>query len=90
MHDGSHIVLKKVGEDHDPTDKRAAEDLLESAREEQKFITGLIYVNEDQEDLIEMLDLTETPLSHLPDHKLRPPEAVLDAINGRYAPLDTA
>ena len=88
MHDGSYIVLKKVGEDHDPTDKRAAEDLLEAAREEQKFITGLIYVNEDQEDLIEMLDLTDTPLSHLPDHKLRPSPSALNAINDRYAPLD--
>lgn len=84
MHDGSWIVLKKVSEDHDPTDKNSAEDLLETARTEQKFITGLVYVDESQADLIELLDLTDTPLAELPDEKLRPDPQALEAINRSF------
>ncbi len=84
LHDGSWIVLKQVSAEHDPTDRIAAQDLLESARTECKFITGLIYVNESQEDLVEMLDLTDTPLAQLPDHKLRPGPEVLDTINQSF------
>ncbi len=84
LHDGSWIMLKQVSENHDPTDRIAAQDLLESARSERKFITGLIFVNEDQEDLLEMLDLTDTPLANLPDYKMRPGPDILDSINQSF------
>lgn len=84
MHDGSWIVLKKISAEHDPTDRKAALDLLETAQAEQKFITGLIYVNESQEDLVEMLDLTDTPLAQLEEHRLRPGPEVLQEINQSF------
>ncbi len=84
MHDGSWVVLKKVGEDHDPTSKAAASDLLENASTNGKFITGLIYIDEDRENLVEMLALTDESLALLPAHKLRPPTDVLDEINRTY------
>ncbi len=84
LHDGSWIILKQVATSHDPTDRIAAQDLLEEARTEHKFITGLIYVDESREDLIEMLDLTDTPLAQLPEDKVRPGPEVLDAINQSY------
>ena len=84
MHDGSWIVLKKVEADHDPTSKIAASKLLEDANTDGKFITGLIYINEDRENLIELLDLTDEALAHLPTRKLRPAPEVLDEINKTY------
>ena len=48
MHDGPTIRLKKLDSDYDPTDKYAAMKLLDEAKREQEFITGLIYINEQR------------------------------------------
>ena len=72
MHDGSWIVLKKLEAGHDPTDRDAAYRVLENARREQKFLTGLFYINEDQPDMNEHLNTVDTPLVHLSENKLMP------------------
>ncbi len=78
MHDGSKVVLKKLSPDYDPTDKQLALKTLEEARAQQKFITGLIYVNEQERpDFHELLHLCSTPLVHLPEEKLRPSREAL-------------
>jgi 2-oxoglutarate ferredoxin oxidoreductase subunit beta len=78
MHDGSKIVLKKLDPDYDPTDKAGAFKTLEEARARQEFITGLIYVNEQERpDLHELLQLPDTPLVKLPESKLRPSREAL-------------
>lgn len=84
MHDGSWIVLKKAGADHDPTSKIAASTLLEDANANGNFITGLIYINEQKENMIELLNLTHEPLAQLPASKLRPSPEVLDEINSSF------
>ncbi len=84
MHDGSWIVLKKVGADHDPTSKIATAHLLEDAATRGKLLTGLLYIDEERENLIELLELTDESLAHLPPRKLRPTPAVLDQINQTY------
>ncbi len=51
-------MLKKLDPDYDPTDKLNAFRTLEEARQNQEFITGLIYVNEQERpDLHELLHL---------------------------------
>lgn len=80
MHDGSWIVLKKLGDDYDPTDKDAAYRVLEEARREQKLLTGLFYINEDQPDINELLNTVDTPLATLPAEKLRPTPESLEQI----------
>ena len=78
MHDGSHIVLKKLDPSYDPTNKANAVRMLEEARQEQLFITGLIYVNErERPDLVEMLQLSDTPLARLTEDKTRPSREAL-------------
>ena len=72
MHDGSTVLLKKVGSDHDPRDKYQAMALLEHAKQERHFITGLIYVDEERPTLPEQLHLPKTPLAHLTEKELRP------------------
>jgi len=81
LHDGSHLVLKKLDPDkHDPTDKMAAFRLIEEAREANQFITGLIYVEEDRPTLAETSHMVDTPLVHLTDEQLRPPREKLDRL----------
>ncbi len=80
MHDGSHIQLRKLEEDYDPTEKMGALHRLMWAQEKQEFITGLIYYDGERESLAEASDLTETPLAHLPAEKIRPSAESLEEI----------
>jgi 2-oxoglutarate/2-oxoacid ferredoxin oxidoreductase subunit beta len=80
MHDGSHIVLKKLDNDYNPTDKYAAMKLLEEAHQKQEFITGLIYINEQRPALPELEHLPQAPLAQLPAERLRPSPGVLDSL----------
>src|SRR5690606_21339757 len=84
LHDGSHLVLKKLDPDkHDPTDKMAAFRLIQEAREANQFITGLIYVEEGRPTLAETSHIIDRPLVHLPDDQLRPPREALDRLLNR-------
>jgi 2-oxoglutarate ferredoxin oxidoreductase subunit beta len=63
MHDGSHIQLRKLEEDYDPTDKMGALNRLLWAEEKREFITGLIYYDSERPSLAEAAKLTKTPLA---------------------------
>jgi 2-oxoglutarate ferredoxin oxidoreductase subunit beta len=85
MHDGSHIVLKKLGKDHDPTNRRDALELLDNANRAHEFITGLIYLDENRPTLPELMHLTDTPLAHLTEARLRPPREALAKVMAELA-----
>ncbi|MBN1564483.1 MAG: 2-oxoacid:ferredoxin oxidoreductase subunit beta [Anaerolineae bacterium] len=89
MHDGSHVVLKKLDPTkHDPTNRLAAMQLLEEARAKEQFITGLIYVDETQKTLPELSHMVKTPLAHLPNETLRPPREALAKVMDRLVCCD--
>lgn len=82
LHDGSWIVLKKLDDDYDPTNRLLAIETLERVQREQKLLTGLFYVNEEQPNMLEYLNLVEEPLTKLPQSKLRPSrDALRDIID---------
>ncbi len=81
MHDGSMIVLKKLERDYDPTDRVEAMRVLEEANACNCLITGLIYIDEEQKDLVELYNLTETPLNRLTENRLRPARETIDKVN---------
>jgi 2-oxoglutarate ferredoxin oxidoreductase subunit beta len=72
LHDGSHIRLKKLRADYDPTDKNAAFSLLHEAQQKGEFLTGLIYVEPQKKDFLSLLDLPAEPLATLPLERVRP------------------
>ena len=81
LHDGSHLRLRKLEEDYDPSDQiRAVARLMEAARGGD-VLTGVLFVDPKVPDLISRLGLVEAPLATLPETQVRPPRAVLDAIN---------
>jgi 2-oxoglutarate ferredoxin oxidoreductase subunit beta len=80
MHDGSHLFLTKVADDYNPTDRLAAIRLLQETSRRGEFATGVIYVEPDKEDFIDVMGLVDEPLALLPADSLRPPKAVLDEI----------
>ncbi len=77
MPDGSYIQLRKLEEDYDPTDKMGALHRLQWAQQKQEFITGLVYYNPTRPNLAEVSKMVETPLAHLPEAALRPPQEKL-------------
>jgi 2-oxoglutarate/2-oxoacid ferredoxin oxidoreductase subunit beta len=79
MHDGSHLRLRKLEEDYDPRDQGMAMQRLHEAHEKGEVLTGVFYVNPDKPSFIEMLNMTEDPLATLPQERIRPPKAALDA-----------
>jgi len=77
LHDGSHIILRKLDETYDPTDRVAALRALEHAKEEHTLLTGLLYYNPGRVSLIEAERLTDVPLAQLSEAELRPSEETL-------------
>jgi 2-oxoglutarate ferredoxin oxidoreductase subunit beta len=84
MHDGSHIRLKKLDKGHDPRNRLQAITVLEEAQRDQLFLTGLLYYEEPRPVLGDTLHLTDTPLVHLPEEKLRPSKDALDKLMQGY------
>ena len=69
--DGSHLVLRKLGGEHDPTDRDAAFRLIEEGHRAGQLITGVLYVNEDAPDLVAHDHLSERALRELGEDDLR-------------------
>jgi 2-oxoglutarate ferredoxin oxidoreductase subunit beta len=81
MHDGSTVILKKLGREYDPHNRAEAFRILEEANTNQWLITGLIYINQDFPNLIDQYGLPDEPLNRLDESRLRPPRATIDKVN---------
>jgi len=80
MHDGSRLLLKKLENDYNPTDKMQALKVLHETLRRGEYATGVIYVEPDKDDFITQLNLVDTPLAALPMDRTRPGKAVLDEV----------
>ena len=80
MHDGSRLVLKKLGTDYDPGNKMRAVQTLHEAAASNHVVTGLIYLDTKRPTLVDMLNLVDEPLATLPEARVRPSKAALDEI----------
>jgi 2-oxoglutarate ferredoxin oxidoreductase subunit beta len=80
MHDGSHLRLRKLHEDFNPTDRIAAISALMAAHANEEVLTGVFYVDTQKPSFTEMLNLVEEPIGTLPESRVRPSRAVLDSV----------
>jgi 2-oxoglutarate ferredoxin oxidoreductase subunit beta len=80
MHDGSKLVLKKLEEDYDATDKIGALKRLHETARRGEFATGLIYIEPDRDDFLELLNVVDEPLATLPLDRVRPGREALEEI----------
>lgn len=81
QHDGSVLRLRKLAEDHDPTDRMSVMNFVQRHNARGEIVTGLLYVDPDSEDLHDRLGVTKRPLNSLDDSELCPGSEALDAIN---------
>ncbi len=80
MHDGSHLRLRKLEHDYDPTDKAKAVQRLIDAHAQGEVLTGVFFVNPSAPSFVDLLNLVDEPLATLPQQATRPPASVLDAV----------
>jgi 2-oxoglutarate ferredoxin oxidoreductase subunit beta len=83
LHDGAQLRLYKVDGGHDPRDSDAAIDTIRKNAAKGTVVTGLLYVNEDQVDLHDVLDTDARPLNAVPMSELCPGSKALEGINAR-------
>jgi 2-oxoglutarate ferredoxin oxidoreductase subunit beta len=77
MHDGSHLRLRKLEEDYNPTDKIHAVTRLMEAHAKGEVLTGVFYINANAPTFIDMLNVTDQPLATLPESATRPSREAL-------------
>jgi 2-oxoglutarate ferredoxin oxidoreductase subunit beta len=84
MHDGSKIVLRKLDKDYDPTSRAVAFKYLRDRFNAGEITTGLLYLNEDREEMHDLMGNVDTPLAELPLDSLHPGAEELGRILARY------
>ncbi len=80
MHDGSHLRIRKLDRDFDPTDRLTALAALEEAEAKGEVLTGVLYVNTTKPTFIDLLNMADEPVATLPESRVRPGKAALDEV----------
>ena len=81
LHDGSHLTLKKLNSEYDPSDKIKVLTILEEAKHKQTLLTGLLFYKADQPDFNAVNNLSDTPLCKLTEKEMDPGPEPLKKIN---------
>jgi 2-oxoglutarate/2-oxoacid ferredoxin oxidoreductase subunit beta len=81
QHDGTTLVLRKVNADYDVHDRVAAMNFLHLQAAKGQIVTGVLYLDQEAEDLHHHLDTIEVPLNALSEKDLCPGAAALEKIN---------
>jgi 2-oxoglutarate ferredoxin oxidoreductase subunit beta len=80
MHDGSKLMLRKIEEDYDPSNKIEAIHRLNQSHAKGEVLTGVFYVNTKTPTFVDLLNMTEQPLATLPESVVRPSREVLEQV----------
>ncbi|GAA4811681.1 2-oxoglutarate ferredoxin oxidoreductase subunit beta [Marinicella pacifica] len=83
LHDGSELHLQKSSADYDLSNRKAAMQQIETVKEQQKILTGLIYHNDTKLDTHGKINTVDTPLNALTQDELCPGSEVLAALNAK-------
>lgn len=84
LFNGTSVNLSKLSSDYDPTSRRAAITTLLDHKENDKLLTGLIYLDPESENFHEMLNISNTPLNELEQEALCPGSNILTDINTNF------
>jgi len=81
LHDGSELLLHKNSKDYDLSSRKDAMNQIESVKEQQKILTGLIYHNDTEPDTHGRINTVDKPLNELGVQELCPGSGVLTDLN---------
>jgi 2-oxoglutarate ferredoxin oxidoreductase subunit beta len=81
QHDGTKLALRKLAAEYDVSDRLAAMNFLQTHAAKGQIVTGLLYVEQEPEDLHSHLNTVDAPLNALGETELCPGSAALEKIN---------
>jgi 2-oxoglutarate ferredoxin oxidoreductase subunit beta len=81
QHDGSRLALRKLDAEYDVRDRRAATNYLMERQAAGEVVTGLLFIEDESDDLHENLGTVQKPLNALGERELCPGSAVLEKFN---------
>jgi 2-oxoglutarate ferredoxin oxidoreductase subunit beta len=84
LHDGSRILLRKLDESYDPTDRAAAGAAIQDRLKKGEFLTGLLYVDTNGKEFHEVNETPAIPLNQIAHDRLSPGSAALAKVLARY------
>jgi 2-oxoglutarate/2-oxoacid ferredoxin oxidoreductase subunit beta len=84
MHDGSQVLLHKVAGDYDPTDRAAALEAIQRHLKQDQYLTGLLYISENQPDFHQLNATPDLPLNRIPYAQLNPGPEALASLMKRF------
>jgi 2-oxoglutarate/2-oxoacid ferredoxin oxidoreductase subunit beta len=84
LHDGSHIVLRRVNRDFDPCNRGAVIDYVRSHLRNGEIVTGLLYLDPDVPDMHVLNETTAVPLTALDYGQLCPGVNELKALQKKH------
>jgi 2-oxoglutarate/2-oxoacid ferredoxin oxidoreductase subunit beta len=84
MHDGSRIILRKLDRSYDPTDRQGAAAHIQERMRSGEFLTGLLYIDSNEQDFHIQNATPDAPLNSLPWEKLAPGAKALAKVIARY------
>ena len=84
LHDGGTIQLRKLDQDHDPSDRASAFGRVSESQARNEILTGLLYIDETQADLAEHNKLGHRPLNQIPYSELNPGSKALKELQAGF------
>jgi len=80
LHDGSRLLLRKLEEPYDASDRAKALARLSAAHAGGEVLTGLLFIDPAAPSFVDLSALDDRPLATLPDEVVRPPRSALDEL----------
>lgn len=81
QHDGSYLLLRKLGKEYDATNRIAAMNYIQERQAQGEVVTGLLYVDDQPEDLHAHLNTMPVAFNQLNTKDLCPGQAALQKLN---------
>ena len=84
MHDGSHLRLRKLHEDYNPTSRVEAVKTLMESHAKGEVLTGVFYIDTEKPTFTDLLNIVDEPLATLPQERTRPSAQVLAEVMAKH------
>ena len=84
MHDGSVLQLNKLTKDWDPMNRQSVANAMMIAKSKGEILTGLLYMNQNTEDLHNTIQTNDRALNSLTKKDLCPGNEILKTINAEF------
>jgi 2-oxoglutarate ferredoxin oxidoreductase subunit beta len=82
--DGTTIALQKLDADYNPKDRIAASSYVKTKSRDGTIVTGLIYIDDVEKDLHQILGSHEKPLRDFTMKELCPGSRAMDVVNKEF------